>query len=139
MSKSDESPSSMGFRVTGTGPKRLELTDLGHHLPASGLIEIRFTNQDGKTEVWMVPNKYREDEESSVLGMLREGSYVKLAYIDNGVDSRLGLQRDRMDLMLRHIQHHEAELEKKTGGFAGVFEPQYVCTFEETLDGSSPA
>lgn len=118
------------------GPQRIDLKDLGSLKPDGGLIEVRFTNTDGRTEVWMVPNDIWGQASEGALEILRP--HVKLAYLDYGVDSRLGLQRDRIDLMLRHIQQHETSEKYMHDRYSQSGEP-YACTFAETLpDGPTP-
>jgi hypothetical protein len=88
--------------------KRVPLDELGSpHEEMGGMLEVRFTNSTGATEVWMVPDKFWGKDTEGFLDVMRESGAVKLAYLDSGVDTRIGL-------LMEHVGfHHE--------GFKGIF------------------
>lgn len=79
--------------------RRLQLDELGSLKPGSDSAELRFTNRDGNTEVWIIP---RTPVDSLSLLVQSVGS----AYIDNGVDSRLALQIETINRLLAHVKEH---------------------------------
>lgn len=68
--------------------------------------ELRFVNTKGETEVWILkgvdPVRLTGSSEAGIRGV------VCKAYIDDGVDARLGLQREIIERLHRHIlAHHD--------------------------------
>lgn len=115
MSKSDVTPSSMGRpNVPTPGPERIKLADLSGPRKDQPIVELRFVNPNGDTEVWMLPTLALPWEDSDFRGA------VRLAYLDRGVDSRLATQRGSIDRLQSHVDFHH-------DGLAGVF----PCGFQE--------
>lgn len=86
--------------------KGVDLTALGTpHETLGGMLEIRFTNTDGHTEVWMV-----KAEDLGTPDFMRDNRVVKLAYLDSGVDSRVGLLLQQNSAFRDHIVDHHREL-----------------------------
>lgn len=80
-------------------------------------VELRFVNQQGETEVWIL--KGANVGPNRLAGLT--GATVWKAYIDDGVDSRLGLQREIIERLYRHLDQHHDNLGTKVFG----------CGFEE--------
>ena len=106
--------------------KGVALDALGEpHESLGGMLEIRFTNKDGVTEVWMVPNKpYGQDGVEILASLRREG--VKLAFLDSGVDSRIGLLSQQAETARDHIGKHHDELREF---FRREYGADYHCQF----------
>lgn len=86
--------------------KSVSLNALGSpHPDKGGMLEVRFTNDNGDTEVWMVPNKHWGPECEGFLEVMQGVEAVKLAFIDSGVDTRIGL-----------LVIENERLRKETGG-----------------------
>lgn len=88
----------------GRGPKRILQGDLSEPRKDQPIVELRFVNPDGDTEVWMV------HKESIDLQALSSFGLVRLAYLDKGVDSRLATQRESIDRLLKHLNTHHDEI-----------------------------
>lgn len=89
--------------------RKLEPDRLGRLGKDAQVVELRFTNEDGETEVWHLPAQQmaaRLVEEN----LLIQPANVVQAYIDDGVDSRLGNQANIIDRLMRHLAAHHAEL-----------------------------
>jgi hypothetical protein len=67
-----------------------------------GKAELRFTNQDGQTEVWLFG---LNDHDTKWFK-----SKTTEAYIDDGVDARLGLQANAIGRLTKHLAWHHGEL-----------------------------
>lgn len=100
--------------VPNPGPERIKLADLSEPRKDQPIVELRFVNPDGNTEVWMV------HKESIDLLALSSFGLVRLAYLDKGVDSRLANQSASIDRLQSHVDFHH-------DGLAGVF----PCGFQE--------
>lgn len=87
-----------------TGPRRIELNQLGRPAENAPIAELRFTNKDGKTEVWMLGVETLDFEG------LSSPQRVRIAYLDEGIDIRLGNQRDAIDRLLRHVNAHHSDI-----------------------------
>lgn len=91
--------------------KGVPLNALGEpHEILGGMLEIRFTNTDGATEVWMVPNEPEDSSFSSILRLVRADAQVKLAFLDSGVDVRVSLLMKQAEANREHIGTHHDEL-----------------------------
>lgn len=72
---------------------------LGQPKKGEQTAELRFVNAKGETEVWLISIEIAE-----------EVTKVWKAYIDDSVDSRLGLQRMSIERLQRHVQlHHDRD------------------------------
>lgn len=90
--------------------RKVDLENLGSPDPVlGGLTEIRFTNTFGETEVWMVPTWLWGEGSESLLSVIKKGG-VKLAFLDSGVDSRIGLLMKQLETAREHIGVHHDEL-----------------------------
>lgn len=79
---------------------------------ATGLIELRFTNPKGKTEVWIIQPPAEIDGFGPTFNpqeMAGCGEVVR-AYIDDGVDARLAVQAASVDRLAKHVSHHHDQL-----------------------------
>jgi len=104
-----------------TGPRRIELNQLGRPAESAPIAELRFTNKDGKTEVWMLGVDTLDFEG------LSSPQRVRIAYLDEGIDIRLGNQRDSIDRLLRHVNAHHEDLK-------GEYETpneKWQCTWQD--------
>ena len=86
------------------GPKRIQLNQLGRPADGNPICELRFTNKDGQTEVWMIRTDTLDFEG------LSSPTRVRVAYLDEGVDVRLGNQQASIDRLLKHLDHHHVDL-----------------------------
>ena len=66
-----------------------------------GKAELRFTNQNGETEVWVFGLNDKDVKWFK--------SKTTEAYIDDGVDSRLGLQANAVGRLMKHVAWHHKE------------------------------
>jgi DNA-binding response OmpR family regulator len=84
-----------------SAPRRLALpNELGYLSTENKTAEIRFTNGNGETEVWMVS---AGDPRTMV-----DRDDILMAYIDAGVDLQKGLQTEHINRLLKHLEwHHE--------------------------------
>jgi hypothetical protein len=73
----------------------------------NGSVEVRFTNMNGETEVWVV--KMLPEELKGV-----EPADIIAAYIDDGVDVRLARQAETIGRLMRVIRAHNLEEEART-------------------------
>lgn len=97
---------------------RIALDALGERGEGTGLVEFRFINQDGATEVWMV------EPSDTMMALLRAEERVKLAYIDSGVDVRVGLLTESRTALQDHVASHHEEL---TALYQKEFGVSYAC------------
>jgi hypothetical protein len=85
-------------------PVRVDTSALGSPDESQPLVEFRFTNTEGATEVWLLR---RETLDFEGLGSAER---VRMAYLDNGVDSRIARQRESIERLLRHVDAHHSDL-----------------------------
>lgn len=82
--------------------------------------EIRFVNEKGQTEVWV----FRLDQSQSPDGLFSElCNRVWMAYLDDGVDSRLANQAAAISRLVEHLQVHHAQLNMGTAEDCPVMNP----------------
>jgi hypothetical protein len=103
------------------GPTRVPLEDLGRPAANQPLVELRFVNENGNTEVWMLKREMLDFEG------LSNPTRVRLAYLDRGVDSRLATQAESINRLQAHVNQHHNELhseyETRIKGWA--------CTYQD--------
>jgi hypothetical protein len=85
------------------GPVRVPLERLGRPKANQPQVELRFTNEHGTTEVWMIS--------TSALYFDALKGRVRLAYLDHGVDIRLANQSASIDRLTKHLKHDHEVLE----------------------------
>jgi hypothetical protein len=89
------------------GPTRVPLEDLGRPAANQPLVELRFVNENGSTEVWMLKREMLDFEG------LSSPTRVRLAYLDRGVDTRLANQLASIESLQRHIKYHHNMMESE--------------------------
>jgi hypothetical protein len=102
------------------GPTRLTGEQIGRKpRKDQPLVELRFVNPDGETEVWMLGTAALPWEDDDFRAAIR------MAYLDHGVDMRLKNQRDAIDRLLKHVQHHHADISvsSKNSGYSCDYQP----------------
>lgn len=80
--------------------------DLGQLKEGESTVELRFVNTKGETEVWIL----KGDKANPAWIAHEINAIVWKAYIDDGVDHRLELQRMIIDRLQRHVLAHHDEL-----------------------------
>ncbi|SRR6266498_1766027 len=71
-------------------------------LSACRSAELRFTNDDGETEAWIVTGP----RVSWMMKGIDPKRDVRFAYIDNGTDTRISRQLESINRLLSHVKHH---------------------------------
>jgi hypothetical protein len=91
------------------GPKRIELNELGKPDPKQPIVELRFVNTNGDTEVWLLRRDTLDFEG------LSDPTRVRMAYLDPGVDSRLGTQAQSIERLQAKLDAHHTEHDMLAG------------------------
>jgi hypothetical protein len=99
-------------------------TKLGVYKPGSGFLELRFTNLEDQTEVWLIP------EGAVDFGRIQGLNQVKLAYVDYGVDIRLANQRYVIDRLQKHVEAHHLDI---ADGY-DMPDKAWACTYRDDDD-----
>jgi hypothetical protein len=80
-------------------------SDRGRLKDGETTVEVRFINEDGETECWLV--------EDFVSEHIRER--VKASYIDDGVDARIANQAESINRLLDHVKYHCPRFADRSG------------------------
>lgn len=72
--------------------------------------ELRFVNKDGHTECWIFKLNSGVYPDQMLKEMV-DRDKVWVAYLDTGVDSRLGNQAAAIDRLTRHLAAHHDDLQ----------------------------
>jgi hypothetical protein len=86
------------------GPQRIAPSDVSQPRGDQPIVELRFVNPNGETEVWML------GKNALPWGDKDFRAAVRLAYLDYGVDTRLGIQLAAINRLLDHVRSHHADL-----------------------------
>lgn len=117
--------------------RKVDVENPGAPHPAlGGMLEIRYTNTEGSTEVWMVPNHLWGESSEGLLRVIRRSHAIKLAFLDSGVDSRIGLLRAKAEADREHIESHHDEL---TMLYHKEFGTGYACQLSVGETGETSA
>lgn len=100
--------------------RRLKLENLGSLKASESDVQVRFVNEHGQTEVWIV------HADSATLNRLRGA--VRMAGIDDQVDFRIGTQAASISRLLEHVKFHCPKFKRDLGS---VFAE---CGFKEEED-----
>lgn len=79
---------------------------LGRLKEGEQTVELRFVNSEGQTEVWIL--KGENVGPNRICGLT--GAVVWRAYLDDGMDTRLGNQRASIQRLLDHLEFHHNKL-----------------------------
>jgi hypothetical protein len=110
----------MSYQLSNSpGPKRVPLDQLSRPRSDQPTVEMRFVNENGDTEVWLI-RKDKLDFEG-----LSSPERVRLAYLDRGVDVRLATQRDSIERLQRHVESHHEYLRKYAQ------EDDWMCNYQD--------
>jgi len=89
--------------------RKLERDRLGRLGKDVQIVELRFTNEDGETEVWHLPAQQMATRLVDDNVLIQPVNILQ-AYIDDGVDVRLGNQAEIIGRLMRHLRAHHDEL-----------------------------
>lgn len=91
-------------RPTNFSPMRIAQEKLQAPRKDQPLVELRFVNPDGETEVWLLGKGALPWDDKDFRGA------VRMAYLDRGVDMRLANQRDAIERLQKDVDTGEEAL-----------------------------
>lgn len=88
--------------------RELKAEEIGRLKHGETTVQMRFVNEDGETEVWIVALGLIQEDANKELHALRTTILKK--FIDDQVDVRLGNQANSIDRLTKHLLWHHEEL-----------------------------
>lgn len=111
----------------GHGPERVELSKLGRPAQNQPIVELRFINQNGDTEAWLIRRETLDFEG------LSSPTRVRVAYLDRGVDTRLATQKasiERLGSQLYESAQHISAHHRDIADGRDMPEGPWVCNWK---------